>query len=1081
MTWALFLCFGWVHEAAQLAFPGCYTELSVAPVTETENEMIMRVTSDIPHMPLLDEWDDCLDDADYVAVMALPLCQRPHAEAIAIKAMRLVNRASNAAIALKNADNSRERADRYEREFAKVDARPRLAAWLVSSEVMPSTIHAELKVDRRYVAGADGFVPAHVIMEIACRVLGVVSRSDQSKGALRGPRANQAIPSVARDAGVSRKRVDDWPEAVGTSCSELMITECPDAPYGDPCAMNVESPGTSESVPYYGARLFDVDRAVAIPGAESHPAATRTNPISVHFPCSEENCIPDPLHSGQDMAQHIAESCDGPARGFRGPLSRSAELSFNGGFDGGAGRDVGLAARSADFPVCTMEQQINAVSARVSSPIDFPEGRDNLHILNELAGLRGEHDVVDLVAEGAEASAGGGLLYHPNGTYDDVNIADYIFPVDVSVATIANSLCRRSSLFSIHVAPCKLAIILRGALSVRGTAVARAGPASVLSPCSEGTMMCILNFTFCDGGDDCVCREVLNSSKFKPRINAKGAGELILSSIGFLKAEGNPFLQLAHNSEICVSVLKDYAVAFDLHFRSRYTHGPLACAWRRFVREKIGRVVAMDEPAKDNDDTFVSDAQGAVNEAVLLNPGTTRPLLLLFHPIAVAAAMVPFPFRPLRDRLCCTELLSFPFFGIINSECPNSVKIKGWDDFRLPLFFLFFLYFSSSFFFLILPSGDLSFLQTEGALLKFFGLIQLNYEAWSSGIVPGVRFKTLQQDFVFFLCLLSFFRYEGYLPFVKTGDWLYLGVEFASVAIGLQCYATHGPPMSTYAESADRFDNLRVPSELCSLYVFVPFTRLNILLDPSLNMEFFASIVLTASVYIEALAMSPQLHMFQRQEGDLSLELDAMHGCTIFTVTSSRFFELFMWTESPFCTVSNFPVFLSQVADIATVGDFLYYRSALVRILPCSFHLSGALQRIGLLSNERIDLRPYADRFGNLKGWETPTWCSFLSSSSSCLSSSSSTSFTLPLLTLPRLIRRWFDCNLQFTWYGQVLPDLSNVYSMVCSSQSPAISSSSLSVVTVCDFRKGVLRSKVVDTLRKKKLSRGFVGASVTA
>ena len=33
------------------------------------------------------------------------------------------------------------------------------------------------------------------------------------------------------------------------------------------------------------------------------------------------------------------------------------------------------------------------------------------------------------------------------------------------------------------------------------------------------------------------------------------------------------------------------------------------------------------------------------------------------------------------------------------------------------------------------------------------------------------------------------------------------------------------------------------------------------------------------------------------------------------------------------------------------------------------------------------------------------------------------------------------------------------------SSQSPAISSSSLSVVTVCDFRKGVLRSRVVDTL----------------
>ena len=114
--------------------------------------------------------------------MALPPCQRPHAEALVIKAMRVANRASNAAIALKNAENSREMSDRLKREFAKVDARPRLAAWLVSSEVMPSKILAELKVDCCYIAGADGFVPAHVIMEIACRVLGVVSRSGHDRG-----------------------------------------------------------------------------------------------------------------------------------------------------------------------------------------------------------------------------------------------------------------------------------------------------------------------------------------------------------------------------------------------------------------------------------------------------------------------------------------------------------------------------------------------------------------------------------------------------------------------------------------------------------------------------------------------------------------------------------------------------------------------------------------------------------------------------------------------------------------------------------------------------------------------------------
>ena len=102
------------------------------------------------------------------------------------------------------------------------------------------------------------------------------------------------------------------------------------------------------------------------------------------------------------------------------------------------------------------------------------------------------------------------------------------------------------------------------------------------------------------------------------------------------------------------------------------------------------------------------------------------------------------------------------------------------------------------------------------------------------------------------------------------------------------------------------------------------------------------------------------------------------------------------------------PSFPGDHPHLATVGDFFYYRNVLLRILPYvtevmtppmpSFHLSGALQRIGLLSNKRIDVHPYADRYGNLKGWETPTLCSFLSSSSSCLSSSSST--VPPLLFL---------------------------------------------------------------------------------
>ena len=164
-----------VHEAAQLQFPECFLELSNAPLVETEEENLARLTGDIPLVPLMDDRNKCLDDAAYAVVMALPAPQRARAEALAIRDMQAAARNANQAIALLNTDRALRHADRRKRDLAKIAERPKMAAWLVSEHVMPATIHDELKADGRYIAGEDGVVPAHVIMEIACRVLGGVS------------------------------------------------------------------------------------------------------------------------------------------------------------------------------------------------------------------------------------------------------------------------------------------------------------------------------------------------------------------------------------------------------------------------------------------------------------------------------------------------------------------------------------------------------------------------------------------------------------------------------------------------------------------------------------------------------------------------------------------------------------------------------------------------------------------------------------------------------------------------------------------------------------------------------------------
>lgn len=211
----------------------------------------------------------------------------------------------------------------------------------------------------------------------------------------------------------------------------------------------------------------------------------------------------------------------------------------------------------------------------------------------------------------------------------------------------------------------------------------------------------------------------------------------------------------------------------------------------------------------------------------------------------------------------------------------------------------------------------------------------LNYKVWSSKSVAGISFKSMQLYVVLFLLrLMSILRHQGYLPFDSTGDWLYHGLElFSLVGVLLVCYAIFGPLISTYDEKYDRFGNLHIPGELGALYVISPCLILAAVFHPSLNHEFFSDTVWAASIYIEALAMGPQLYMFQKQAGDKGVTIDGALGHTVFAVAFSRIFELAFWvgsfkelsTHHKGSTVSSYLVLLSQIAQLGIMGDFFYY------------------------------------------------------------------------------------------------------------------------------------------------------------
>ena len=239
--------------------------------------------------------------------------------------------------------------------------------------------------------------------------------------------------------------------------------------------------------------------------------------------------------------------------------------------------------------------------------------------------------------------------------------------------------------------------------------------------------------------------------------------------------------------------------------------------------------------------------------------------------------------------------------------------------------------------FIFLSSKDFSFLLTFAALWRCFGLLVLNYKVWTSKSAKGISVKTLElYGFVFVARLLSIMRHQGYLPFDKTGDWFYHFVEFASLAaVALLVFAIFLPLRSTYDERFDKFGNLHIPPHFGAAYLLVPCFILAIFVKPHLNRDisyFSSDMCWSLSMYLEAVAMFPQIYMFQKQAGEQNGQVDALIGHTVFSLGFSRIFELIFWlgsfkelADSTGSRLPGYVVLLSQFGHLAIMGDFFYY------------------------------------------------------------------------------------------------------------------------------------------------------------
>jgi len=241
---------------------------------------------------------------------------------------------------------------------------------------------------------------------------------------------------------------------------------------------------------------------------------------------------------------------------------------------------------------------------------------------------------------------------------------------------------------------------------------------------------------------------------------------------------------------------------------------------------------------------------------------------------------------------------------------------------------------ASLFVYFTLSGGDFSFLMTYGAMSRMFGFGILNAKIFMSKRATGVSVKSLQlYSLVFFFRLTSIIRHEGYLPYDKSGDWLYHIIEgsslFLSISAMYGCLSFLSLFKHTYQPDQDKFGEMNVPPGYGAVYLAVPVMILALFVHPNLNSDFLSDVAWTYAMYLESVALVPQLFMFQKQTSGV-VELLTAHF--VAALGFGRIMEFMFWIysyhELATSAGSKLPGYLalfSQFMQLVLMLDFFWY------------------------------------------------------------------------------------------------------------------------------------------------------------
>jgi len=188
--------------------------------------------------------------------------------------------------------------------------------------------------------------------------------------------------------------------------------------------------------------------------------------------------------------------------------------------------------------------------------------------------------------------------------------------------------------------------------------------------------------------------------------------------------------------------------------------------------------------------------------------------------------------------------------------------------------------------------------------------------------------------------LYTTLQYNGYLPIDRSGDWLYQAIETGSLCLTVY--------LIMRVKRAQREAGF-VGVDNCSASVLLVFGAvLGVLIHPSLCSAPVADTMWTTALYVETVAMVPQLFLLTKLGG----EVDSLQGHYIACMFVSRLLMMRFWVTcyqelKPQGSTYNLPgmgVIGSQLLQVVIFADFMYlytksWRTTGKLILPVSYSI----------------------------------------------------------------------------------------------------------------------------------------------